>query len=69
MIKSEIIDFSNDEDKNISSDIHIKISQKIENFYSENALIKFLYILEEKSVQENFESNSLGRSNISVTSF
>ena len=28
-----------------------------------------LYIFEEKSVQENFESNSLGRSNISLTSF
>ena len=54
MIKSEIIDFSNDEDKNISSDIHIKISQKIENFYSENALIKDI----------NYNNNILKISNL-----
>ena len=54
MIKSEIIDFSNDEDKNIFSDIYIKISQKIENFYSEKALIKDI----------NYSNNILKISNL-----
>jgi len=49
-IKSEIIDFSyNEDDKTTSFDAHIKISGKIENFYSEKALKKDI----------NYENNIL----------